>query len=156
MYICECTDSMSDHYSQLWHIITQTDNPSATQLNTVFAIAFADLKKYTFLHWFSFPAFIAKPPWTLQAPWASLDTAFAESDVSVPIIRRVSTWQHACLMPVSAHRLSMPYRLHSPTTCRQLTRMRTQRVCCERRMMAIKLQPFLKQLFSSPTSRERR
>jgi hypothetical protein len=71
--------------TQLWHTITQSDNITAAQLNTVLAIAFAELKKYVFYYWFAFPAFIAKPAWTVDSPWVSVESAFNSDQVDYPI-----------------------------------------------------------------------
>ena len=68
--------------TQLWTLITDgKQHVAAADLNTSLAITFADLKKYSFLHWFAFPAFAAKPAWQLQSPWATLSDAYSDDQV---------------------------------------------------------------------------
>lgn len=44
-------------------------------LNPFIVFAFADLKKYTYHYWFSFPALVSKPAWQLEERF----TAVAEN-----------------------------------------------------------------------------
>ncbi|CAD6565237.1 MAG: Autophagy protein 7 [Cyphobasidiales sp. Tagirdzhanova-0007] len=62
----------------LWRIITTAESPTASQLNSILVIAFAELKLYAFYYWFAFPAFLAKPGWTLDTPWSQLRDTFTE------------------------------------------------------------------------------
>lgn len=69
---------------QLWAAIS---NPGAElrDLNTVLAIAFAELKKYAFYYWFAFPAFVAKPAWQLESPWIKLSEAYSHLENVRPL-----------------------------------------------------------------------
>lgn len=49
---------------QIWDsIITKKDT---SLLNRFFLITYADLKKYKYYYWFSFPAFVSKPAWEIE------------------------------------------------------------------------------------------
>ncbi|KAL7007154.1 Autophagy protein 7 [Cystobasidiomycetes sp. EMM_F5] len=69
----------ASHARELWSTIT-SPSPTAASLNISLVITFADLKKYIFYYWFAFPAFLAKPAWVMEQPWASLNNASLHGD----------------------------------------------------------------------------
>ncbi|TFK52716.1 E1-like protein-activating [Heliocybe sulcata] len=52
---------------EIWTSVKTNHDPSA--LNRFLLIAYADLKKYKYYYWFAFPAFTAKPAWTIASEW---------------------------------------------------------------------------------------
>ncbi|XP_006463040.1 hypothetical protein AGABI2DRAFT_194065, partial [Agaricus bisporus var. bisporus H97] len=59
------------HADKIWtHILATRDT---TLLNSFLLISFADLKRYKYYYWFAFPAFVAKPAWTLATAWTTPD-----------------------------------------------------------------------------------
>ena len=54
---------------------------STSALNRFLLITFADLKKYKYFYWFSFPAFIAKPAWEVDDNWKSVSDEFSGETV---------------------------------------------------------------------------
>lgn len=79
--VCATTESASGVHLQLWRRILNSESPTASELNTVLVVAFADLKKYAFFYWFAFPALLAKPAWQVASPWVSLSSSFTEPEV---------------------------------------------------------------------------
>jgi hypothetical protein len=66
--------------NQIWESITA--NRSTALLNHFLLITFADLKKYKYYYWFSFPAFVAQPPWqTDKEEWRSATDVFKNEQV---------------------------------------------------------------------------
>ncbi|KAF8649445.1 hypothetical protein AX16_005792 [Volvariella volvacea WC 439] len=58
------TQLFNNEAEKIWqHILTKRD-PSL--LNRFLLITFADLKKYKYFYWFSFPAFVSKPAWEID------------------------------------------------------------------------------------------
>ncbi|PPQ82174.1 hypothetical protein CVT26_008804 [Gymnopilus dilepis] len=54
----------------IWDHVLKTRETS--QLNRFLLITFADLKKYKYYYWFTFPAFVAKPAWEIgEEGWKS-------------------------------------------------------------------------------------
>ncbi|KAI5116668.1 hypothetical protein M0805_007840 [Coniferiporia weirii] len=51
---------------EIWEGIKTTGDINL--LNRFLLITFADLKKYKYYYWFAFPAFVAKPAWTIGEP----------------------------------------------------------------------------------------
>ncbi|TDL27707.1 E1-like protein-activating [Rickenella mellea] len=57
---------------EIWNGIKATGDISL--LNRFLLITFADLKKYRYYYWFAFPAFVAKPAWSIDdAGWKSAE-----------------------------------------------------------------------------------
>jgi hypothetical protein len=52
-------------------------------LNRFFLITYADLKKYKYYYWFSFPAFVSKPAWEIGGDgWKAADGELGAEAVS--------------------------------------------------------------------------
>ncbi|THG93509.1 hypothetical protein EW026_g7746 [Hermanssonia centrifuga] len=60
---------------EVWEGITQG---STVALTRFLLITFADLKKYKYYYWFTFPAFVAKPAWELDGEWIPGGQGFTE------------------------------------------------------------------------------
>ncbi|OAX41208.1 E1-like protein-activating [Rhizopogon vinicolor AM-OR11-026] len=54
----------NDVASKIWDSIISTKNTSL--LTQFLLITFADLKKYQYVYWFAFPAFVSKPAWEIS------------------------------------------------------------------------------------------
>ncbi|PPQ69108.1 hypothetical protein CVT25_004605 [Psilocybe cyanescens] len=65
----------------IWdHILKTRDT---TQLNRFLLITFADLKKYKYYYWFTFPAFVSKPAWEIsEEGWKSSAEEFGVDQLS--------------------------------------------------------------------------
>lgn len=78
---------------QIWQGIKTTGDINL--LNRFLLLTFADLKKYKYFYWFSFPALTTKPAWTIdKTGWQSAEAALNPGSVSfvcVHYIIRV-TW----------------------------------------------------------------
>ena len=72
----------SFNYYQIWEGITTTGDVNL--LNKFLLITFADLKKYKYYYWFAFPAFVAKPSWTIGDPgWQHAEEVLSRQAVSL-------------------------------------------------------------------------
>ena len=66
---------------KIWETAISKRDPSA--LTKFLVITFADLKKYKFFYWFTFPAFVSKPAWEISNPgWSTPDKALSLDAVS--------------------------------------------------------------------------
>jgi ubiquitin-like modifier-activating enzyme ATG7 len=66
---------------QIWDSITTKKDTSL--LNRFFLITYADLKKYKYYYWFSFPAFVSKPAWEIgEDGWKAADSELGVEEVS--------------------------------------------------------------------------
>ncbi|KAI0081032.1 E1-like protein-activating [Panus rudis PR-1116 ss-1] len=77
--------------NEIWESIT---HGSTEKLAHFLLITFADLKKYKYYYWFSFPAFVAKPAWEVEGDWTSAAEQLGEETLG-SIFNSV----HAALRP---------------------------------------------------------
>lgn len=87
--------------SQIWESITK----GSTELLTRFLlITFADLKKYKYYYWFSYPAFVSKPAWEIDGDWQNVAELLSSDAVCIclPV--------PACLSQLGLLRLLARYR----------------------------------------------
>ncbi|KDR82941.1 hypothetical protein GALMADRAFT_238629 [Galerina marginata CBS 339.88] len=64
----------------IWDHILKTRDTS--QLNRFLLITFADLKKYKYYYWFSFPAFVSKPAWEIDdGGWKSAAEVYDDNQL---------------------------------------------------------------------------
>ncbi|KAH8092571.1 hypothetical protein BXZ70DRAFT_1010662 [Cristinia sonorae] len=64
---------------EIWDSIKK----GSTELLTRFLlITFADLKKYKYYFWFSFPAFASKPVWEIDGNWENASSSFTDEALS--------------------------------------------------------------------------
>ncbi|KAJ3480138.1 hypothetical protein NLI96_g8565 [Meripilus lineatus] len=71
---------------EIWDSIAKG---STASLNRFLLITFADLKKYKYFYWFSFPAFVSKPAWEVEDDWKPARTEF--SDETLTEIHKLSS-----------------------------------------------------------------
>ncbi|KAK0529410.1 Autophagy protein 7 [Tilletia horrida] len=65
----------TDIFARLSNERTEDPTPYLTRF---LVLAFADLKKYKFFHWFAFPALVAKPAWEVETAGAGAEGAARE------------------------------------------------------------------------------
>ncbi|THH32938.1 hypothetical protein EUX98_g1274 [Antrodiella citrinella] len=64
---------------EIWESITK----GSTDLLTRFLlITYADLKKYKYYFWFSFPAFVSKPAWETDGDWENASQSFSDATLT--------------------------------------------------------------------------
>jgi Ubiquitin-like modifier-activating enzyme ATG7 N-terminus len=68
----QCSNLVTHSCNQLWETLT-SHSPNADALNTFLVLTFADLKKYKYYYWFTFPAFVAQPAWEIEGELDILD-----------------------------------------------------------------------------------
>lgn len=77
------TKYFDEEAQKIWDSIIATK--STTELNRFFVITFADLKKYKYYYWFSFPAFVSKPAWEIgegSESWKSVVDVLSRDELA--------------------------------------------------------------------------
>ncbi|KAF6755034.1 E1-like protein-activating [Ephemerocybe angulata] len=77
------TKYFDEEAQKIWDSIIATK--STAELNRFFVITFADLKKYKYYYWFSFPAFVSKPAWEIgegSESWKSVVDVLSRDELA--------------------------------------------------------------------------